>query len=56
MQRIMQFTFKVSDYEQRAIAGLGTCLQFSQSDVIRFVFIIVLDFKKVPASTSVILF
>ena len=39
MHRPIQFIFRVSLDERRAIAELATCLQRSQSDAVRFVVI-----------------
>jgi len=39
MQRVMQFSFRVSKDERRAIADLAARLQRSQSDAVRFVVI-----------------
>jgi hypothetical protein len=39
MQRVIQFAFRVSNDERRAIADLAARLQRSQSDAVRFVVI-----------------
>jgi hypothetical protein len=39
MQRVMQFSFRVSTDERQAIADLAERLQRSQSDAVRFVVI-----------------